>query len=493
MKKVKTNKTPSRSDHATDKSPVKQTKKSKRPSFLILIVALILIYGIYGTIGPYIGNRTLNPLWQNRFSTTGFYNNTDLYGPDRIRMLSTFEDSNVACLNAIDSAVENLVICLDEFAETDVNALFTGALLNAASRGVNVEILLDGTIKPKQQPYVKALATDQLITISEYRPIQPLLPWTYHSRMGDCFLVADDRLAWYSEGDHFSNNPQDQWDLLIYNSLANSRQSALSITSELKNYHISLWNSRQTERLTNASLADSDAAKTADELKKNWLDKQKDRLELQSAHNNYIAETQATKNITLIKNPVNDANKEPYVWFQFSRLMEEAKHEVTILTPTIAFSPAMLDDMEKITGSVEKVRLITQTPEAKGAYCKRSDYRYNRSSIINTGLQIFETQHPQSNNIKALLIDHNLTALGSYGWDLASTYTQTASALVIQSEELNRQIQSDSQSLIEESLMVRPDGQYNPSDNLTPLESTTWHKVTQFIVGFFLQFFRTLV
>ena len=57
----------------------KEVHKRKKPGFLLLIICLVLIYGIYGTNGPYIGNRTLNTLWQNRFSTTGFYNNSGLY------------------------------------------------------------------------------------------------------------------------------------------------------------------------------------------------------------------------------------------------------------------------------------------------------------------------------------------------------------------------------------------------------------------------------
>ena len=48
----------------------------------------------------------------------------------------------MACLNAIDSANEHLLICLDDLATNDTNTLFTGAILAAAKRGVAVEIIL---------------------------------------------------------------------------------------------------------------------------------------------------------------------------------------------------------------------------------------------------------------------------------------------------------------------------------------------------------------
>ena len=469
----------------------KEVHKRKKPGFLLLIICLVLIYGIYGTIGPYIGNRTLNPLWQNRFSTTGFYNNSGLYGPDRIRLLDNYHASNMACLNAIDSANEHLLICLDDLATNDTNTLFTGAILAAAKRGVAVEIILDGSVQAENNTCVQALATDELISFSEYRSIQPLLPWTYHSRMNDCFLVADDRLAWYSEGQHFSNLKPDQWDVLIYNSLTDSRQTALSIISELKNYHISLWNSTQTVRLTNDKLYDEAAKSTAENALNTWQSTRSEHPELQSEKSNYQTETAATDNITLIKNPVNDANKEPYVWFQLSRLMNGQNGSRS--DTTIGLSPDMLSDIEKIMGSVEKVQLITQTPDANGAYCKRADYRYNRSSVINTGLQIYEIQTAKPHGAKALLIDNGLTAVGSYKWDLSSTYTNTASALVIQSDDLNHEIKVKSQEIIDQSLLVKPDGQYSQSDNVKQLESSKWHQIAQLVVGFFLQFFRTLI
>ena len=81
----------------------------------------------------------------------------------------------------------------------------------------------------------------------------------------------------------------------------------------------------------------------------------------------------------------------------------------------------------------------------------------------------------------------------SYKWDLSSTYTNTASALVIQSDDLNHEIKVKSQEIIDQSLLVKPDGQYSQSDNVKQLESSKWHQIAQLVVGFFLQFFRTLI
>ena len=99
-------------------------------------------------------------------------------------------------------------------------------------------------------------------------------------------------------------------------------------------------------RLTNDKLYDEAAKSTAENALNTWQSTRSEHPELQSEKSNYQTETAATDNITLIKNPVNDANKEPYVWFQLSRLMNEAKREVMILTPTIGLSPDMLSDIE---------------------------------------------------------------------------------------------------------------------------------------------------
>ena len=201
-------------------------------------------------------------------------------------------------------------------------------------------------------------------------------------------------------------------------------------------------------RLTNDKLYDEAAKSTAENALNTWQSTRSEHPELQSEKSNYQTETAATDNITLIKNPVNDANKEPYVWFQLSRLMNEAKREVMILTPTIGLSPDMLSDIEKIMGSVEKVQLITQTPDANGAYCKRADYRYNRSSVINTGLQIYEIQTAKPHGAKALLIDNGLTAVGSYKWDLF--HIHISQCVGYSSDDLNHEIRVKSQEIIDQ-------------------------------------------
>ena len=60
---------------------------------------------------------------------------------------------------------------------------------------------------------------------------------------------------------------------------------------------------------------------------------------------------------------------------------------------------------------------------------------------------------------KAVLLDDRLSVVGSYNLDMRSTYLDTELMLVIDSKELNQQIQSTESTYIENSKEVLSNGQ----------------------------------
>lgn len=60
---------------------------------------------------------------------------------------------------------------------------------------------------------------------------------------------------------------------------------------------------------------------------------------------------------------------------------------------------------------------------------------------------------------KAVLLDDRLSVVGSYNLDMRSTYLDTELMLVIDSKELNQQIQSTESTYIEKSKEVLSNGQ----------------------------------
>ena len=70
-----------------------------------------------------------------------------------------------------------------------------------------------------------------------------------------------------------------------------------------------------------------------------------------------------------------------------------------------------------------------------------TDYLNQKKKILKTGADVYELMNEHAVHTKAVLIDDRLSVVGSYNLDMRSTYLDTELMLVIDSQELNGQIQ----------------------------------------------------
>lgn len=122
--------------------------------------------------------------------------------------------------------------------------------------------------------------------------------------------------------------------------------------------------------------------------------------------------TFSTNKVSLLTNPVEAENKSPWMWCSLHQLMTGGT------------------DLEIITNDV-----------ASGANpwgC--TDYLNQKKNIHATGAKVYEFMGTHSCHTKAVLIDENLSVIGSYNLDMRSTYQDTELMLVVDSPKLNAMI-----------------------------------------------------
>ena len=66
---------------------------------------------------------------------------------------------------------------------------------------------------------------------------------------------------------------------------------------------------------------------------------------------------------------------------------------------------------------------------------------------------------------KTVLIDDNISIIGSYNLDMRSTYMDTETMLVIHSERFNEIVTKAVNELEQDSLVLAEDGTYIPNEN----------------------------
>ena len=136
----------------------------------------------------------------------------------------------------------------------------------------------------------------------------------------------------------------------------------------------------------------------------------------------YTDETFETEKITLVSNPIHTGSKEPVVWYQLGKLMKNAKNRVKIHTPYIICNDMMYNTWEEIAENVSDFSIMTNSVANNGNPFGAADYAKNRNRILSTGINIWEYEGGYSYHGKSILIDDDLSVIGSFNMDLDQSF-----------------------------------------------------------------------
>src|SRR5690606_32582637 len=172
-------------------------------------------------------------------------------------------------------------------------------------------------------------------------PINLLLPWTIQNRLHDKFMIADQKYAmiggrniqyrFYAPDNHPGRITNDL-DVLIINT---SEQTDSSVIPQMSRYFDSLWSSSYTKPLK-VKRSDLKKGKAYQDALEAFITKER-RINphfFQSAID-WLSHSYPTRRVTLIHNPIERLNKEPWIWYDLTRLVERAESSVFILSPYV--------------------------------------------------------------------------------------------------------------------------------------------------------------
>lgn len=100
----------------------------------------------------------------------------------------------------------------------------------------------------------------------------------------------------------------------------------------------------------------------------------------------------------------------------------------------------MYEGLTEVCDKVENVSLMTNSIGNNGNPFGSADYYVNKDKILNTGLEVWEYEGGYSYHGKSILIDDNISVIGSFNVDMRSVYLDTELMLVIDSREINSQL-----------------------------------------------------
>lgn len=439
----------------------KENRKYRR--ILTAMAVVFVIYVLAEAICPFTKHPEVTGQTKESFDTSEYYGQGT--GADRARILESNDEALQERLRLIGNAKKRVILSTFDFRADESGLDVLSALLDAADRGVDVEVFADGFnswVNMEGNPYFYALSTHPNAKIILYNKINLLKPWNIMGRMHDKYLIADDTAYIlggrntfnYFLGDYGGRRNHDR-DILVYHS--GEGESSLK---EVETYYreitsldyCSLFHDRE-ERGNSFSVK-----KAAGELRERFGQIKADQPELFAAGYDYEKHTYETKQIHLLSNPVHRYAKEPVLFYQMIRLMEENPGTSVIHTPYAICNSYMYEELSRLG---KKATMMQNSAANNGNMFAATDYLRHKKDLIHTGVNLLEYEGGISYHGKSVSIGDELSLVGSFNMDMRSAYIDTELMLVVDSESVNRQLRANMETYEKEAAVVKSETEYS--------------------------------
>lgn len=394
---------------------------------------------------------------------------------DRVALVEDRYESGLARISLIENAKETLDVSYYTVHDGVSTNIFLGSILDAADRGVQVRFILDGlfhNLRGNLKDIIYAFSVHPNIELKFYEPFDLLRPWRWNNILHDKLIIADSHLAMiggrnigdkYFANDDYRKSTVDDRDVVIVNTDKHDLQG--SAVWQIKQYYESLWGHEYSKypvvQLTHRQQKKGKGRISY--LKKYIAEVKHTRPEIFDNSIDWEDISLPTKKVTLIHNPLERLNKEPWCLYEITNLMKEAEESIFIQSPYVIPTKKMLKPLRGEELMADRIDILTNSLAASPNVLASSGYRKYRKKIIDSGVDLYEFQGPGSIHAKSFIFDDRLSLVGSFNVDPRSAYLSTETMVVIDSEEFTAHLKGAIDNQIDNSLLVGDDYSYEYS------------------------------
>ena len=463
----------------------------------VIVLVIFLLYLIIGACAPFIPVKTLQDTGPADKIVAQVQ--TDRESPDRAKIIEANQEALEERIRLIHMAEENIVLTTFDMREGESTSDILAMLYERAENGVKVQILVDGIsgfVRMKGVPLFLTVASHENIEIRIYDELNPLLPWKAMGCMHDKYLIIDHKAYLlggrntfdYFIGEYPTDGMSYDREALIYNTNASDTKSSVY---ELYDYFEEMWSYEESANYGDESLSENDRQKMILFLRERYESLQSQYPDLFEPYD-YAKDTFPTKGVTLLANEKHIYGKEPVVFYELTKLIGQAKKNVIIHAPYAVMNHYMVETMKSACASVP-VTMMVNARENGDNLMASSDYTYHVDDVLDTGVQLLEYMGGISYHGKSLVIDDEIAIVGSYNFDMRSTYVDTELMLAIRSPETAAELKGYMQEYHKACRRVEPDGSVEVPDGVSVPELSVGKKLVFHGLGAVLQLFRVFV
>lgn len=473
--------------------------------FVLYLILIVILYLVIGAIAPFVRYKKLSAEnIQAADAVVADILSKEGESVDRAMLLESNTQALDERIRLLNMAEKRIVLSTFDMRQGEASDDIVAVLLQKADEGVQISLLIDGfngSFRLPGQDFFYALSTHPNIEIRIYNPINLLTPWTSQGRMHDKYIIVDD-LAYilggrntfdYFLGDYDCEHRSLDREVLIYNTAEGTKDRQSSLW-QVESYFEKVWEGGYC-KVFGEKAAFAEKQSVQEERKR--LSARYEQLAAEKpelfALYDYGAYTCRTENVTLLSGETGIYGKEPIVLYQLKELMKQADERVLIHTPYAVCNDYMYQTLREVKEAVPDAVMMLNSIENGDNFCASSDYMRNKQDIVDTGITLYEYDGGDSYHGKSIVIDDDISIIGSYNFDLRSTYMDTELMLVIKSEELNAELAGNMQSLESRCRRVLSASDYEVPEGLSVAGIPFFKRVAMRVFGFIVQGFRYLL
>ena len=475
-------------------------KRHFKRRWYLYVIFVIVLY-LAGAMIPFARYRKIT----NVESCVLYYFAAPEGVKDRAMLLETNQSAWDERIRLLNMAKKRIIISTFDMRPGQSTKDIMAVLQEKAKEDVKISILVDGIsgfLRMEGEELFYALSSYPNVEMKIYNPINLAMPWKLQGRMHDKYVIVDDigyilggrNMFDYFIGEYKAKSKSHDREVLIYNENHGQPKNKSSLY-EVESYFDEVWNMEECKLFHD----DSDLAEEKEvKAMRKELEERYDKIKKEHPHlfeesNYYKNKTYETDGIKLVANPTGIYGKEPKVFANLCDLMKQAKESVQIHTPYIVCNDYMYQQLKEVKSSVPKAEIVINSVENGDNFVASSDYLWNKKDVVGTGMQIYEYDGGTSMHGKSMVIDSEISIVGSYNMDLRSTYMDTEVMLVVKSKRLANELEGHMEEFKHDSRKVVNEKEYEVPEHVEVENIPFLKKAAMYIVGLLLQPFRYVV
>lgn len=259
-----------------------------------------------------------------------------------------------------------------------------------------------------------------------------------------------------------------------------SDQENVSAVDQMSQYFDEIWNHRHSKEVSlwTKRIFKRKAKDIANDMReKTNITRDRYKGQLEKFSDMYHA-SMPTNKVTFIHNPIERFSKEPWCWYELVQLFKGAKKSVFVQSPYVIPNRKMTKDFITTEDIEDKdITILTNSLASTPNLLAFSGYQNYRKKIVDHDINILEIQSVDSIHSKALVVDDDIVAIGSFNIDARSAFLSTESMVVIHSAEVVKEFAGNIVNYTDKSLWVNKDYKYK-EDSKTKEKEVSFIKKT---------------